>query len=791
MRMIILLSLHILCAVTANAYRLCGTVTDEAGRPVEYATVAAICKGNGKIATCAVTDSTGQFAAQLLAHEYSIRFSCIGYETKCIDVAIHTNKNLGEIILTEDATTLDEVTVTATRPAVKRVATGMVVTVNGIRHLQNKTLDRILNMSPGVFVGNDGGISINGNSVNTVIVNDRTIRLNGDQLMAYLKSIQGSDLQKIEIMQNPTSAYDAEGTGGIIKITTARQRDMGVTGYASMGYSFARRATYNPSAGIAYNLGKVTLYGNYSFTSHRNVWQRSQNDFYNDGIQANYNTEHATDHHDSHVFRIGLDYDINRLHYIGIEYNGGRNEQHNTGSSTATVYNSDVFTQQIDATSQKSNNPRNDQVTLNYTWQIDTLGQTLKFIADYSGNAPYDNSTSYYDNTYSDGTILEKREIQDENARIYSAQLDYEKPFAGTGWKLATGIKFSRVKNSYNYKLLTWQGDERPAEDERFTDRFRFSENLYAAYANANFDKNKLSGNVGLRAEYTRREGASLVRDEVNTTDETRLFPSAFVYYKPNDTHGLMAYYGMRINRPNYRMLNPFTLYITDLSYRTGNPDLKPEISNVIELTYVLKNKYYMSLRANFTDNRIRDYTYTNGEYTVLTTNNLTGYKWYYINTYIPYGYKIWNGSILLNMGTMDSQASGKTRRKTFTMEMSVNNYFYFSDNIGAQLQVLYSLPYKDVYQTWHKHIAEVNVSMDYTFGKGPFMLSLGIDDIFNMLRHRHISYSYPGLSQEVRTDGLQPGRTFYASLKLNFSTKRRVAQKHKNRSNQDEINRL
>ena len=791
MKTIILLSLCMLCAYTASAYRLNGTVTDENGKPVEYATVAIINTENEKIVTGAVTDTTGRFAVALNAHEYSARISCIGYETKCIDVTIHADTDFGTITLAADATTLGEVTVTATRPAVKRVATGMIVSVEGIRHLQNKTLDRILNMSPGVYVDNNGGISINGNSVNTVIVNDRTIRLDGDQLMAYLKSIQGSDLQEIEIMQNPTSAHDAEGTGGIIKITTTRKHDMGVTGYASMGYSFARRTTYNPSAGIAYNLGKVTLYGNYSFSSRRNVWERSQNDFYNDGTQTNYNVEHSADHNNSHVFRIGLDYDINRQHYIGIEYNGGRNEQRSSGSSTATVYNGNLLARQIDATSQKGNKPFSNQFTLNYTWQIDTLGQTLKFIADYSNNAPYDNSTNDYDNAYSDGSTLEKRETQDEDAQIYSAQLDYEKPFANKVWKLAAGIKFSRVKNSYNYKLLTWQGDEQPVEDERFTDRFRFTENLYAAYANVNFDKNKFSGNAGLRAEYTRRKGTSYVRNETNATTDMRVFPSAFVYYKPNSTHGFMAYYGMRIYRPTYRLLNPFTLYLTDLSYRTGNPDLKPEISNVVELTYVLKDKYYMSLRANFTDNRIRDYTYTNGEYTVLTTTNLAGYRWYYINTYIPYGFKIWNGSILLNMGLIDSQGSNEMRRKTFTMDLSVDNYFYFSDNIGAQLRVLYSPPYKDVYQTWHKHIAEVNVNVDYTFAKGRCMLSLGIDDIFNMLRHRHVSYSYPGLSQEVSTNGIQLGRTFYATLKFNFSTKRRAAQKHKTRSNQDEINRL
>ena len=145
------------------------------------------------------TEAGGRFALKISEGKYILKFHSIGYNPEFWNITVSDSLNLGKCILKADALLLDEIVVSEVRPAIKRNATGMTVSVSGIKYLQNKTLDKILALSPGVFIDNTGTISINGNSGVTIIFNDRTIRLTGDQLVSYLKSIQGTDLKILKL----------------------------------------------------------------------------------------------------------------------------------------------------------------------------------------------------------------------------------------------------------------------------------------------------------------------------------------------------------------------------------------------------------------------------------------------------------------------------------------------------------------------------------------------------------------------------------------------------------------
>ena len=123
-------------------------------------------------------------------------------------------------------------------------------------------------------------------------------------------------------------------------------------------------------------------------------------------------------------------------------------------------------------------------------------------------------------------------------------------------------------------------------------------------YANVYFKKANFEWNAGLRGEYTRTKGVSYVKDEINKNDYFRLFPSVFAYYKLDEGNGLMAYYGKRIDRPSYQLVDPYVSYVSDVAVRMGNPGLKPQYTDAVELTYLLKNKYYFSFRAHLMKNK-------------------------------------------------------------------------------------------------------------------------------------------------------------------------------------------
>lgn len=776
--------------------KVLGRICDANGSPIDYATVSLFLLEDSTFFKSSFTDSSGKFSFKNIPNNhYLIRYSCLGYSSKCDSIYLSTNIELDTVYLNIESTMLKEVVVNAKRPEIKRNATGIVVSVNNIKYLQNKTLDKILSLSPGIFLDNNGNISINGNSGVSLIFNDRTIRLTGEQLISYLKNIQGKDIKNIEIMTNPTSAYDAEGTGGVIKITTQKNADIGLSGFISSNFDYDKRCTFTPSTGLAYSLKNITIYGNYHYSNFRDVIKRYTIDKYLEG-ESHMLSEIYFGSGSSNNYTIGIDYDINDNHYLGFEYNGMTRNVSDKGNLTTESNFYDTYKGKIYTLNNSTYHRENNLFNINYVWRIDSLGQVLKLVTDYSDITGRDDIDDYNNKYYNAEDILVdslyKRQISKEGAEIYSIKIDYEKLLKRGIWKLNAGLKYSKIKNTYSYNMLTWENnDEIPQEDLRVKDRFKYTENVYAGYINAYFKSKKLESNIGIRGEYERCLSFSFSSNKENERSDFHIFPSAFLYWKPCETSGFMAYYGMRIRRPSYQLVNPFVCYISDYSYKVGNPDLMSEIVNSIELTYVLKNKYYMSLRSEFRTNRISDYSYTDGKYIITSTTNLNSYSKYYFNAYIPLSFSIWSSNIMLNIGFLNTGTESVNGYKTFDMNISWDNYLNFSDAFGLQARVYYTPPYKDVYISSNKHKLKVDINLDYSFLKDKWLFTFGIDDIFNTMRQNIIEGNYPSLTERVMTDGISPGRTFHIGLKFNFSTKKTVNRKHKDISNSEELNRL
>lgn len=795
---IIKLSLLSLCLLPACmfGYNVKGLLTDKDGNRIQYANIVAMSRADSSFVKGTVTDEEGVFELDLQEGKYIVKLSCISFKTAYKDIYLdEKGVDMGMVTMEEDARLLNEVVVKGNRPTVKRNATGFIVTVDHSKQLQNKTLDRILNASPGIYMDRLGSISINGRSGVTVVVNDKTMNLTGDQLISYMNSIQGSDLKSIEIISNPTSNYDAEGSGGVIRINTKTRRNQGLAGYVSSAFAHSRKPRFDESVGLNYTLGNVTLYSNYTFYREKSASEKHATEWLNSGERYE-TSEYHRKTINNHAYRVGLDWQPSDKHFLGFEYNGQTRSDRNSGQTEVLTYINDAYDGRVATDNPIKNRPYNNLYNLNYIWKIDTLGQQLKVIADYSDvNNSHRNRYGYYNKNYdAKETFLgtqNRRQDLSESIDIYSAQIDYENPFRTKEWKLGAGAKYNKVKTDYQTSFFNWQNEsDTPIEDLTYKDHFNYDEERYSVYVNAAYSGRKIEANVGLRGEYTKTEGVSHVSGEVNEDDYMKLFPSAFLYYKPNNIHGVMVYYGMRIRRPNYSLVNPFTYYSNEVSLTRGNPNLKPDISNVIELTYVLRNKYYFSLRASLTDDVMKGYTYTEDGKTVKTYGNWDKMNYYYLNTYIPFDWGMWNSSFLLNVGILETKADGKDK-STFNLEMEWQNYFRILENLGCEARFAYSPPFKMVYEENRRHFAKLDINFDYSFLKDKAMLSAGVDDIFNSSGKRHTVSCY----EEVKTDGvLYPafsGRTYRISLKFNFNAGGKVNRRGKDKSNTEEMERL
>ena len=363
---------------SAQKSELSGRVVDAEGNAVAYATVVLL-RESDQVAGGA-TDQRGAFTLSAADGHYTFKVVYIGYRSHEQQVTIAGAQSLGDITLEAEDTAIDEVVVTA--QLIRREADRFVVDVANSPMSLGKDGEELLKSAPGVWIQDDK-ISINGASGSKIYLNDREVRLEDAQLMAYLRSLRANDIQRIEVIPQSGADYDAASSGGIIKITTKRRLEMGLMGSASLVLN-AAKSLYNvgPSLSLNYNQGKVNAYGRlWAGTSGQEYVTKEHTDYTSGTV-----IDAATDMDDKSYWaggQAGVVYDVNDRHSLGAEL------QYNFWGGDDTI---DTWTERTFAsiTSRSdgdySNRQRSNMLTatLNYIYKLDEKGSTLKLIGDYT-----------------------------------------------------------------------------------------------------------------------------------------------------------------------------------------------------------------------------------------------------------------------------------------------------------------------------------------------------------------------------------------------------------------------
>ena len=232
-----------------------GRVIDSKGAPVGYATIVAMVGDEQAGGT--TSDEQGNFSLLLPAGEYKIIIDFVGFKTEERTVTIPAESSLGDITLAESTTAIDEVVVKA--QMIRREADRFVVDVANSDAAIGKDGTELLRQSPGVWVKDDE-ISINGSAGTKIFINNREIKMTGEQLVRYVKSLRAEDIAKIEVVPQTGADHDADSSGGAIHITLRRRLENGVMGSVSMQTNHGKyMEVYNPSASINAHVGKFDL----------------------------------------------------------------------------------------------------------------------------------------------------------------------------------------------------------------------------------------------------------------------------------------------------------------------------------------------------------------------------------------------------------------------------------------------------------------------------------------------------------------------------------------------------
>jgi iron complex outermembrane receptor protein len=577
-----------------------GTVIDGNAKVIESASINLLNARDSSVIKLGVADKTGRFVFENIAEgRYFVSVSAVGHQKGYSDIfeitSLHSTVTLKTIELIPVARTLTTVSVAAKKPLIEQKIDRTVVNVEAAITNVGSTALEVLEKSPGITVDKDGNISLKGKSGVQLFIDGRPTYLSGADLANLLRNMNANQLDQIEIMTNPPAKFDAEGNSGVINIKTKKNRQFGLNGSFTAGYTQGWYARFNESANLNYRNGKVNLFGTMGFNRnhrgeklyiHRKFREQStknilsifdqESDMTNEGYYYNIKT--------------GMDIYASRKTTLGFVLNGYYNpgvwESHTHTEIFDPYYNLLNVTK---ATSRNDEKWKNFGSNFNLRHVFDSTGKELTADFDYilyRSDTKQPLISSYYDNQ---GHLLRTPDTLmgtlPQNIDIYSAKTDYSMPFKN-GAKLEAGLKSSYVKTDNNASYDTLMNGE-IRHDYGRSNHFVYQENINAAYISYSRPlSKKWKSQVGLRLENTHATGDQLTTGQKFKRNYTQLFPTAYAQYTVNEKNQLVLHYGRRVNRPNYADLNPFILFLDRYTFEQGNPDLKPQFSHNIELSH-------------------------------------------------------------------------------------------------------------------------------------------------------------------------------------------------------------
>jgi len=779
--------------------KISGTVLSAEKNPVESATVQLLKATDKSLVKAAVTDKAGNYSFDKIAEgNYTISISAAGFvKSQGGTVTVTAAKPTVNVTATElviQPKSLEGVTVTATRPFIEQKLDRTVVNVEASPTNAGATALEVLEKSPGVSVDNDGNISLKGKQGVIIMMDGKPTYLSPADLANVLRNLPASALDQIEIMTNPSAKYDAAGNSGIINIKTKKSKTKGSNGSITAGntgslfrYNGKTELLWRPTLSVNYNYkkNKVNLFGNfvYNYRESRSLLNITSRYYENEKQLDSINrvNTYFNFRNNNYTLKLGMDYSPNKKTTYGIVLNGflfaGRPTP--LTNTTFSTLDGDIFSR-LDSRTENKLSWNNFSTNLNYKHNFDTSGTEITLDLDY---AHYKNvsdqllSTGFFDADYkqtSDSMLL--RGHLPAGINIYSLKSDFSKKYTN-GIKLEAGIKSSYVKSDNLVDYLrkvgnNWYPDSR-------NNHFIYTENINAAYLNANKTFKKWDVQTGLRMENTNTKGVQTSDNSVVKRSYVSFFPSVFVSYNANPKNSFTISASRRLQRPNYQDLNPFTFFLDSLSYRQGNPYLTPQFSYNYELKHTYNNKFSTTLNyTNTTDvisNIIKRKKGSNNELVgFLTIDNIARYTNMGLAVSTPVKFaKWWNANLFVNVyrnhytgtyiATENAQSKVVDLDLAYTsFSINVNNSFTVGKGWTAELSGWYN--YKTVQQLSLTYpMGQMNIGLaKNNLLKGKASLRLNARDPFGWQRYKgYTKYGNVDINITNRWDNRQFGANF------------------------------
>ena len=705
-----LFTLHLFAQGTIS-----GRIIDQSGQPLEYVTITLHRAKDSVLVKGALSDASGKYDFVALKNgSYIVMASQVGlkkiYSTplSILDNSLTVN----DLKLTDDVKTLGAVTVSAQKPFIEHQIDKTVINVENSIVSAGSTALEVLEKAPGVIVDNEGKITLRGKDNVRVMVDGKPSQLSQDQLANLLRNTTASMIQKVEIITNPSSKYDAAGNAGIINIVMKKNQLYGLNGQVSSTYGQGVYYKNFNSLNLNYRYAKWNVFGSYNFNNRVNFNVNDITRLFRTNNGKGAVTDSFVQHaynlnpYISHAWRGGVDYNISNKTTVGVLFSGNFGNRNNkvkglSKDNITTIYAPDgTVRSEVHTRTMEEDKWNEVSANFNIKHTFDSTGREITFDAD-SYSFDTDNQQNFDVSSTGEANALQQNNIT-RKFDIKSAKVDYMHPLTkGTGRtkaKFEAGAKSSYVNSGNDIKFYNIDGGTRTL-DMNITNDFQYDENINALYASFNHElKGGISYQVGLRAENTNIKGNQVTTDTSFTRHYTDLFPTAFIMKKwgAKDKHALRVSYSRRIDRPNYEDLNPFREFLDKYTYEQGNPNLTPQYSNNFDLSYTFMGA--MTIGGNYSKT-IDAITFTVKQDDALkqsfvTKQNVATLQNYGVNLNMPVPIKKWwnvNASANFFVNRYQGEFLGSNLDlKIPVLNLNIQNRFTLPKDWSAELSAWY-----------------------------------------------------------------------------------------------------
>ncbi|TPG44173.1 outer membrane beta-barrel family protein [Flavobacterium pectinovorum] len=785
----IFLLLPLFC-LAQTSFKLNGKIADEKA-PVAWTDVV-ILNQEGKIINGSTTKEDGSFELILNKGFYKVKISPIGYSEFEKEITIEKDTNLGLIILKENVTNLGEVVIQSRKNTIEQKTDRLVYNLeNNVTNVGGDALSAI-NTAPGVVVQNDV-INILGKGASRVMIDGRMIELTGEELNNFLKSISASDIKNIEIISNPSSKYEAEGTGGLINIVMKKGARDSWKNTTTASYDQSKYGIYNLRNNFFYNKNKFRFSASINGkTGYRNLTE-TLDMYFVEGptkmdVVSKLNEESTSG-------KIALDYDLSEKTTIGFQFlkdNANPNFDSNIRINKYNAQNKlDSYIINEGFLDRKSGN---QTYNLHLITKLDSLNRKLSFDVDYFDyNSKFDRN--FLAKNYTpDGTFVDidqsARNLSNQDIDNLSFKVDMEHPLQTINLSYGAKASFTNSKSDVVF-FNTITGT--PVLDTNQTNQFKYTENNQAIYISGDKKINdKWNFQLGFRVENTQTKGFSETLNQETVNNYFKLFPTFYASYKKNENNNFSLNYGRRIRRPGFSLLNPFRVYISSNSYSEGNPFLKPSFSDNFEFTH----SYKTILRTNVFLNAITDgygVIFTANPETltqvVSRDNYFKGINYGIGETYSANFADWWqseNSVYFLGSKIKFIKDINATPANSLEVDFSTNNTFSLSKTSKLQVDFSYTSPYKSgLYATGY--VSSLNIGFKQDLLNKTMQIAFLVNDIFNTSYLKDDVSIVNGVKQVYSQN--ESNRFARLSVVYNFGNNK-IKVQERGFGNQDEKNR-